>query len=102
MLSAAALHDTLIIEDDIFADFEPDPSPRLAIPDGLDRVIRTGSFSKTLSASVRCGYIACRAGWIDELVNLQIATNFGGPGPLASELIAGVLSGEAIVSICRR
>ncbi|AXU98175.1 GntR family transcriptional regulator (plasmid) [Erwinia persicina] len=93
VLSAAALHDTLIIEDDIFADFEPDPSPRLAIPDGLDRVIRTGSFSKTLSASVRCGYIACRAGWIDELVNLQIATNFGGPGPLASELIAGVLSG---------
>lgn len=93
VLSAAALHDTLIIEDEIFADFEPDPSARLAIPDGLDRVIRTGSFSKTLSASVRCGYIACRAGWIEGLIDLQIATNFGGPSPLSSELIASVLAG---------
>ncbi|WP_234472464.1 PLP-dependent aminotransferase family protein [Pantoea agglomerans] len=93
VLSAAAANDTLIIEDDIFADFEPDPSPRLAIPDGLDRVIRTGSFSKTLSASVRCGYIACRAEWIEGLTDLQIATNFGGPSPLSSELIASVLAG---------
>lgn len=99
VLSAAAANDTLIIEDDIFADFEPDPSPRLAIPDGLDRVIRTGSFSKTLSASVRCGYIACRAEWIEGLIDLQIATNFGGPSPLSSELIASVLAGEAIVNI---
>lgn len=93
VLSAAAANDTLIIEDDIFADFEPDPSPRLAIPDGLDRVIRTGSFSKTLSASVRCGYIACRAEWIEGLIDLQIATNFGGPSPLSSELIGSVLAG---------
>lgn len=93
VLSAAAANDTLIIEDDIFADFEPDPSPRLAIPDGLDRVIRTGSFSKTLSASVRCGYIACRAEWIEGLIDLQIATNFGGPSPLSSKLIASVLAG---------
>ncbi|MTD29335.1 aminotransferase-like domain-containing protein [Erwinia sorbitola] len=93
VLSAAAAHETLIIEDDIFADFEPEPSPRLAIPDGLDRVIRMGSFSKTLSASVRCGYIACRAEWIEGLADLQIATNFGGPSPLSSELIANVLGG---------
>lgn len=102
VLSAAAANDTLIIEDDIFADFEPDPSPRLAISDGLDRVIRTGSFSKTLSASVRCGYIACRAEWIEGLTDLQIATNFGGPSPLSSELIASVLAGEAIVNIWLR
>ncbi|BCQ47695.1 hypothetical protein ERHA55_52220 (plasmid) [Erwinia rhapontici] len=102
VLSAAAANDTLIIEDDIFADFEPDPSPRLAIPDGLDRVIRTGSFSKTLSASVRCGYIACRAEWIEGLIDLQIATNFGGPSPLSSELIASVLAGEAIANIWLR
>ena len=62
LLSAAAAHDLTIVEDDIFADFEPEPSPRLAVLDGLDRVIRIGSFSKTLSASVRCGYIAARAG----------------------------------------
>jgi DNA-binding transcriptional MocR family regulator len=68
-------------------------SPRLAILDGLNRVIRIGSFSKTLSASVRCGYIAARADWIEGLVDLQVATSFGGPGPVATELIASVLAG---------
>ncbi|WP_163364336.1 aminotransferase class I/II-fold pyridoxal phosphate-dependent enzyme, partial [Klebsiella aerogenes] len=67
----AAAHDLVIVEDDILAEFEPSPSPRLAILDGLDRVIRIGSFSKTISASARCGYIAARAEWIDGLVDLQ-------------------------------
>jgi DNA-binding transcriptional MocR family regulator len=93
LLVAAAAHDLVIVEDDIFADLEPDPSPRLAVLDGLERVIRIGSFSKTLSASVRCGYIAARADWIEGLVDLQVATSFGGPSPVATELIAGVLAG---------
>ncbi|WP_372395801.1 PLP-dependent aminotransferase family protein [Azospirillum sp. HJ39] len=92
LLRAAAAHDLTIVEDDIFADFEPGPSPRLAVLDGLDRVIRIGSFSKTLSASIRCGYIAARADWIEGLLDLQVATSFGGPSPVAAELIAGVLA----------
>ncbi|WP_373322924.1 aminotransferase class I/II-fold pyridoxal phosphate-dependent enzyme, partial [Komagataeibacter xylinus] len=60
------------IEDDIFTDFEPMPSPRLAVMDGLEHVIRIGSFSKTLSASVRCGYIAARKDLIDGLIDLQV------------------------------
>jgi DNA-binding transcriptional MocR family regulator len=93
LLNAAAAHDLTIVEDDIFADFEPEPSIRLAALDGLHRVIRIGSFSKTLSASVRCGYIAARPDWIADLVDLQVATSFGGPGPVVTELIAGVLAG---------
>ena len=84
VLRAASAHDLTIIEDDIFADFEPEPSPCLAVLDGLDRVIRVGSFSKTLSASVRCGYVAARADWIESLLDLQIATSFGGPSPVAA------------------
>jgi len=91
LLNAAATHDLTIVEDDIFADFEPDPSPRLAALDGLSRVIRIGSFSKTLSASIRCGYIAARADWIEALIDLQVATNFGGPSPAAAELVSGTL-----------
>lgn len=93
VLSAAASCGLTIVEDDIFADFEPALSPRLAVLDGLDRVIRIGSFSKTLSASVRCGYIAARTDWIERLVDLQVATNFAGPSPAAAELIAGILAG---------
>lgn len=93
LLNAATTHDTIIIEDDIYGDFEPEPSPRLAALDGLQRVILIGSFSKTLSASIRCGYIAGRADWIEPLIDLQIATGFGGPGQFAAEALAQVLTG---------
>jgi DNA-binding transcriptional MocR family regulator len=92
LLNAAAAHDLIIVEDDIFADFEPEPSPRLSALDGLSRVIRIGSFSKTLSASVRCGYIAARRDWIEDLVDLQVAISFGGPSPVAAGLIVNVLT----------
>lgn len=81
----------VIVEDDIFADFEHSPAPRLAALDGLSRVIHVGSFSKTVSASLRCGYIAARADWIESLVDLKIATAFGG-GRLAAEMARMVLT----------
>src|SRR5690606_23237665 len=83
---------TTIVEDEIFADFEPEPSPRLAALDGLSDVIRIGSFSKTLSASMRCGYIAARSDWIEALIDLQVATSFGGVSPIAAEFVLSVLS----------
>lgn len=96
VLAAAAAHDLMIVEDEIFADFEPVPSPRLAVLDGLAiRAPRIGSFSKTLSASLRCGYIAARSDWIERLVDLQVATSFGGPSPVATEALASVLAGAA-------
>ncbi len=93
LLFLAAARDLTIVEDDTFADLEPEPSPRLAVLDGLHHVLRIGGFSKTLSASVRCGYIAGRADWIEGLVDLQVATCFGGASPVATELLAGVLAG---------
>ncbi|MDQ6437667.1 PLP-dependent aminotransferase family protein [Mesorhizobium sp. LHD-90] len=80
-----------IVEDDIFADFEHTPAPRLAAFDGLDRVIHIGSFSKTLSASARCGFVAARPEWIEGLIDLKIATSFGG-GRLNAQLVLSVLS----------
>ena len=91
ILKLADQFDFSIVEDEIFADFEHRPAPRLAAFDGLDRVIQIGSFSKTLSASARCGYIAARPEWIDGLTDLKIATSFGG-GRLAAELVLNVLS----------
>ncbi|WP_412558353.1 PLP-dependent aminotransferase family protein [Thalassospira sp. MIT1370] len=90
ILNIADQHDLIIIEDDIFADFEITPAPRLAALGGMDRVIHIGSFSKTLSASLRCGYIASRSDWIDQLIDLKVATGFSGSN-LAPELIHLVL-----------
>lgn len=74
ILKIAEQHDIAILEDDIYADFEETPSPRLATLDQLDRVISVGSFSKTLSASCRCGWIACRKDWLEGLADLKLAT----------------------------
>jgi DNA-binding transcriptional MocR family regulator len=79
-----------IVEDDIFADFETVRAPRLAALDGLSNVVHIGSFSKTLSASVRTGFIAARADWIEALVDLRIATTFSG-GRLAQDMLAMTL-----------
>ncbi len=92
LLTAAAAHDLTIVEDEIFAEFEPEPSVRLAALDGLARVVRIGSFSKTLSASIRCGYIAARPDWIEGLIDLQVATQFGGASPVATGIVLGALS----------
>ncbi|MDX5994265.1 PLP-dependent aminotransferase family protein [Ectopseudomonas alcaliphila] len=86
LLKLADTSNLVIVEDDIFADFETSAAPRLAAFDGLERVIHIGSFSKTISASLRCGYIATRGDWIESLADLKIATTFGG-GRLASEAL---------------
>lgn len=90
LLNLAEAHDLVVVEDDTFADFEHAPAPRLAAFDGLNRVIRIGSFSKTLSAAVRCGHIAARPDWIEALADLRIATSMSG-SPLLASLLDGVL-----------
>lgn len=86
LLKLLQAHDMVAVEDDIFADFETEPTPRLAAFDGLERVIHIGSFSKSLSASLRCGFIAARPDWIEALADLKLATSYG-----ASELTGRVL-----------
>ncbi|MCK2055081.1 PLP-dependent aminotransferase family protein [Methylobacterium sp. 37f] len=91
ILKLAEAHDTLIIEDDIFGDFESEPSPRLAGFDGLERVIQIGSFSKTLSAAIRCGFIALRDDWVEPLVDLKLAMSLGN-SHLSASLMHGLLT----------
>ena len=94
VLHIAEKHQMLIIEDDVFADFEETPAPRLAALDGLRRVIHTGSFSKSLSASVRCGYIAAAPEWVDGLVDMKLAIAFES-GHFSAELLLKLLSSGA-------
>ncbi len=91
VLRIAEEFDLTIVEDDIFADFETVAAPRLAAFDGLERVIHIGSFSKTLSAAARCGFIAARPDWIEGLTDLKIATSFAG-GRMTEEVVHAALS----------
>jgi DNA-binding transcriptional MocR family regulator len=90
LLKLSEPYGLVIIEDDIFGDFEEQPFPRLAAFDGLDRVVRVSSFSKTLSASMRCGYIACRPDWLRGLADLRMVTGMAS-SPLNAELVASML-----------
>lgn len=91
VLRLAEAHDTLIVEDDIYADFELEPGPRLAGFDGLERVIQIGGFSKTLSAATRTGFIAMRADWVECLVDLKIALCISNPH-LSAQIVQRALT----------
>jgi DNA-binding transcriptional MocR family regulator len=91
VMKLAEAHDLVVVEDDIFADFETEPAPRLAAFDGFDRVIRVGSFSKSVSSSIRCGHIIAKPEWIAALSDLRIATGMSG-SPLAARLLHHVLA----------
>jgi len=65
-------YDFLIVEDDIFSDLQPMEEESLASLDGLNRVIQVQSFSKTISPSLRVGYIACNRKMVAELVRRKM------------------------------
>lgn len=74
LLRLAAEYDCLVVEDDPFADLLPAAAPRLAALDQLDRVLYVSSFSKTLSAGLRVGYIAGAPERISALCDLKMVT----------------------------
>jgi DNA-binding transcriptional MocR family regulator len=80
LLRTATEHDLRIVDSDPFADVLPNTSPRLAALDQLDRVIYVGTFAKTLSASLRSGYIAANADTIGRLADLKMITRANSSG----------------------
>ncbi len=79
VLAAASAHDILIVEDDPFCDL-PLPAHRLATLDQVNRVISVGTFSKTLSASLRSGFIVGREDIIAALTELKMLTTVNSSG----------------------
>ncbi|AZO07879.1 PLP-dependent aminotransferase family protein [Mesorhizobium sp. M3A.F.Ca.ET.080.04.2.1] len=80
ILTVAARHNVTIVEDDPFADLSPTPPNRLATLDQLNHVISIGTFSKTLSASLRSGHIAGHADKIAALAELKMLTTVNSSG----------------------
>jgi DNA-binding transcriptional MocR family regulator len=71
VLQLAQKYDVLIIENDPLADFKPVASSRLSSLDQLERTIYIGSFSKSFSAALRVGFIACGADLASDLADLK-------------------------------
>lgn len=77
LLELAREHDVQIIEDDIYADFQEGAVTRLATLDAEQRVIYLASFSKTLSSSLRSGYLVAEPALIARLAELKMVTGLG-------------------------
>ena len=74
MLQLAEKYGLMLVEDDIYGDFHPQNATRLAALDQLQRVIYVSSYSKTISASLRVGFIACQAELAGRLLDLKLLT----------------------------
>ena len=75
LLQIAERRDLTIIEDDIFSDLQVKPTARLAGLDQLSRVVYVRSFSKTLSGSLRVGFIAASARQAQEFADIKMLTS---------------------------
>ncbi len=75
VLKLAERHNFLVVEDDTYADFQATPTTRLAALDQLERVIYVGSFSKTLSANLRVGFLAAHPDLAGALTDIKLLTS---------------------------
>lgn len=101
VLQLAEKYDFQIVEDDIYADFEIKPSARLASLDQLQRVIYVGSFSKTLTCSLRVGFIAGPKGLIKQLVDVKMLTSITS-SRFAEEVFTSMLDSGAYRKLVER
>ncbi|WP_334597678.1 PLP-dependent aminotransferase family protein [Pseudomonas alvandae] len=101
LLQLATQHDFRLIEDDIYADFQNGPTSRLASLDALDRVIYLASFSKTLSSSLRIGYVVAQPEVIKRLAEVKMVTGIG-CSLLAENVVATLLANGAYRKLLQR
>ncbi|CAB5684211.1 Uncharacterized HTH-type transcriptional regulator yjiR [Delftia tsuruhatensis] len=78
VLQLAERHNLLIVEDDPLADFKPTSAVRLSTLDQLERTLYIGSFSKSFSAALRVGFIACNGALASDLADLKALIHVSG------------------------
>jgi DNA-binding transcriptional MocR family regulator len=93
VLRLAETYDVVIVEDDIYGDFENVASPRLAALDGYNRVLHVGGYSKTVTAALKISWLAGRADWIEALLDLKLATTLGNSAFAAATMYAFLSEG---------
>jgi len=74
VLQLAEAHDMTLVENDIYADLDPQSRPSFASLDQLKRVIHVGSYSKTISPNIRVGYVVAAPEVLDDLTQLKMVS----------------------------
>ncbi|WP_095162794.1 PLP-dependent aminotransferase family protein [Pseudomonas sp. Irchel 3F5] len=72
LVQLAEEHNFILVDDDALADFKPASAIKVSALDQLQRSLYVGSFSKSVSAALRVGFIAGSKEVIDELGDLKM------------------------------
>jgi DNA-binding transcriptional MocR family regulator len=91
VLKLAEQHDCMIVEDDVSADLVQGSHVTLASMDQLKRVIYIGSFSKTIGAGLRVGFVTAAPDVIEELLYQKLVSGMSTP-TVTERLVSTILS----------
>lgn len=90
VLRLAQQYDVMIVEDNVSADLLEVPANTLAAMDGLNRVLYLSSYSKSLSPSLRVGYIAAPLQWAESIMRVKMLHGLTTP----------VLNEQLVLALC--
>lgn len=101
LFQLANAYGVLVIEDDVYADLHTGPGVRLAALDAKRNVVYVGSYSKTLSSSLRVGFVVAPAEVISRLVSVKMISSKGA-SPFAESVLACLLASGAYGKLVQR
>jgi DNA-binding transcriptional MocR family regulator len=101
VLQLAKNHGVRVIEDDVYADFHSGPGTRLAALGIDDNVIYVGSYSKTLSSSLRVGFVVASADVISRLAQVKMISSMGA-SRFSESVLASLLASGAYRKLVQR
>ncbi|RON21463.1 MULTISPECIES: PLP-dependent aminotransferase family protein [Pseudomonas] len=101
VLQLAKNHGVLVIEDDVYADFHSGPGTRLAALGIDDNVIYVSSYSKTLSSSLRVGFVVASADVISRLAQVKMISSMGA-SRFSESVLACLLASGAYRKLVQR
>jgi DNA-binding transcriptional MocR family regulator len=90
LLNIISKRQIIVVQDEPFIDLPDCKGIDLATLDQLQSVITVGTFAKTLSANLRCGYILARPDVIASLAELKMLTTVNSSGHI-ERLVHGLL-----------
>lgn len=92
VLQLAEQHRLLVVEDDIYRELAPAGAPMLAAMDGLSHVVYVNGFSKTITPSLRVGYLAARPELAKAFARTKMAVGLTS-SEVTERLVYAVLTG---------
>jgi DNA-binding transcriptional MocR family regulator len=90
VLQLAETHGITLVENDIYADLDPELRASLASLDQLQRVVYISSFSKTISPNLRVGFMAAPPDLLEDFAQLKMISGLTS-SEFSERLVLGAL-----------